>query len=583
MTQHLVPEQGCITLQSVLEPGTEARVEGSPCLNDDEVVRFAEGTLPRETLVKLEAHLDSCSTCQHLINTVARALDSARESSTLGGYSSMFAPGSLIANRYRIDRFVARGGMGEVYEAFDQELGERVALKTVVSTACDSPRAERKLKGEVQLARRISHPNVCRIYDLGVHEPSAARPRVHFLTMEFIDGESLGRRLKAGPLRLAEAGAIARQLLAGLAAAHEAGVLHRDFKSDNVMLRRDAGSGQQVVITDFGLARVLDPRGPAGISDSAHMIGSPAYMAPEQVMGHELGAETDVFAFGVVFFEMLTGKLPFEGESAIVAAMSRLNQAAQAPSSVGEGLSRRFDEFVLKCLRRERKRRFADAKTALAALEALPPSGRLVTKGGGFRPGVLVALGTGLACCAGLYAERRERDERVAAHLEANPTHGTSTPSNLLPEQSVAKEATSVGANPRSRRVPMDALIAIPISPPLQEPEGALDGASATAAAPVPVLARPRAATQPARRRLSGRPAALSAPQPAPSSPMSSDGSLLPSTQTALPVASASATPPPGVIAPAQPSTPASDTLPHASAPPRNARDRLLNPFEAPE
>jgi hypothetical protein len=579
MTQHLVPEQGCITLQSLAEP-REPVAHTGPCLNDDELALFAEGNLPEETLVRLESHLDVCSTCQHLINAVARALDTVRESSALGGYSSLFAPGTLVANRYRIERFLARGGMGEVYEAFDQELSERVALKTVISTACDSPRAERKLKGEVQLARRISHPNVCRIYDLGVHEPSGARPRVGFLTMEFIDGESLGRRLKSGPLAAEQADAVARQLLAGLAAAHEAGVLHRDFKSDNVMLRRDATPAQEVVITDFGLARALDPRGP-GVSDSAHIVGSPAYMAPEQVMGHELGRETDVFAFGVVFFEMLTGKLPFAGESAIVAAVDRLNRAPEAPSSAREGLTRRYDEFVLKCLQRERKRRFADAKSALLALEALPPSGRLVTRRSRKRAGAVPALLLALVGGAALYAERTHGVARAELRAPSAATRAASVGPRATPSP------TTVSARPLRADVALDTLIALPSStePALAARPSERDVASAAA----PRLAAPIETPEAKPRKRHGAPAPAAsasvtqAATPPADAPDPTAGSpAAPSSPVLLPAPSA-----PIASAPAvktfRPLFDAPSANPAQHPPPRAARDRLLNPFEASE
>lgn len=578
MTQHLLPEQGCITLQSTLDPPSEREPASSGCLHDDEVVLFAEGCLPRERLELLEAHLDSCATCQHLINAVARALDSVRESSTLGGYSSLFAPGSVVANRYRIERFLARGGMGEVYEAFDQELSERVALKTVVSTACDSPRAERKLKGEVQLARRISHPNVCRIYDLGVHEPSGGRARVHFLTMEFIEGESLGRRLKSGPLPSDEASAIARQLLGALAAAHEAGVLHRDFKSDNVMLRR-AGSTAEAVITDFGLARALDPCRPARVSDSTHMVGSPAYMAPEQVMGHELGAETDVFAFGVVFFEMLTGKLPFEGDSAIVAAMSRLSRTADAPSNVLEGLTRRYDELVLKCLQRERKRRFADARSVLAALEALPPSGRLQNERRGRREGAVLSALIALAGGAALYVA--ERDPAATPVQPASP----SEPAATVPVPVAARAATAATSDSLPEEPSVNAAVAPSMpqqaSPPSASAESVPAQREATSAARVRETKRAPAHAQalvPARSAPSPAPAPTSAPASAPSATVAFAPlpAPKPSANPLAPAPTASA------AAPANTPVAAAPTA-AAPVPPSAARDRLLNPFETPE
>jgi hypothetical protein len=563
MTQHLLPEQGCITRPSTLDRPSEREPASSGCLHDDEVVLFAEGALPRDRLELLEAHLDSCVTCQHLINAVARALDSVRESTTLGGYSSLFAPGSVVANRYRIERFVARGGMGEVYEAFDQELSERVALKTVVSTACDSPRAERKLKGEVQLARRISHPNVCRIYDLGVHEPSAGRARVHFLTMEFIEGESLGRRLKSGPLPSDEASTIARQLLGALAAAHEAGVLHRDFKSDNVMLRR-AGSTPEAVITDFGLARALDPCRPAGVSDSMHMVGSPAYMAPEQVMGHELGAETDVFAFGVVFFEMLTGKLPFEGESAIMAAMSRLSQAACAPSSVREGLTRRYDELVLKCLQRERKRRFADAKGVLAALEALPPNGRLMNERRGRREGAVLSALVALAGGAALYVA--ERSPTAAPAQPAPASEHAAAAQAPVP----ARETPAATSSDRPEEPSVNAAVA----PPARQPSPA---PSASSEAP---RARREAAAGSARVR-----EAKLAPSPPQvlthTRATTKEAPALGTAPATAPTPAVAFAPLPAVTPSAAPPTPTAPAP--ALVPPSAARDRLLNPFEAAE
>src|SRR5262249_34724464 len=151
--------------------------------------------------------------------------------------------------RYRIHRFIARGGMGEVYDAFDRDLHKRVALKTVLSNSADNFSAVRRLRAEVQLAHCVSHPNVCRIYDLGIHVLPNGAP-LNFLTMEFVDGESLRARIERGPVSVDDSIAIARQLLLGLSAAHSAGILHRDFKSENVMLRPSKDTAPSPVIMD---------------------------------------------------------------------------------------------------------------------------------------------------------------------------------------------------------------------------------------------------------------------------------------------------------------------------------------------
>ncbi len=250
-------------------------------------------------------HLDVCEECQQLLNEAVHALATAR---TAGqgdedevAWSTTFRPESWWAAATSIRRFIARGGMGEVYEAFDQELQERVALKTVTATACDDLSAVRRLKAEVQLARRVSHPNVCRIYDFGTHQGKEGAPPVSFSTMEFVEGETLGVRLRrGGALPVAEAVALGQALLRGLAAAHAAGVLHRDFKSDNVLLRCD-GAQLQPLISDFGLARALDHSAGQSSSSGRGLVGTLAYMAPEQLEGQPYTTASDVYSFGLVW------------------------------------------------------------------------------------------------------------------------------------------------------------------------------------------------------------------------------------------------------------------------------------------
>src|ERR1700756_3471040 len=209
-----------------------------------------------------------------------------------------FLPGRLIAGRYRIISLLGKGGMGEVYRADDLSLGQAVALKFLPEAATDEHTLVR-FRNEVRIARRISHPNVCRVYDIGQSDNQV------FLSMEYIDGEDLSSLLRRiGRLPPDKALEIARKICAGLAAAHDKGVLHRDLKPSNIMLD---GRGE-ILIMDFGLAGVAKE-----IEDVRS--GTPAYMAPEQLSGKEVTARSDIYSLGLVLYELFTGKPAYQGYS----------------------------------------------------------------------------------------------------------------------------------------------------------------------------------------------------------------------------------------------------------------------------
>lgn len=351
------------------------------CPSDDDLLAFALGKLPGARHPALETHLDDCDTCQRVLSEAAHALATAVTTPLLesGGddWNTTFRRGDLVDRRYVIQRFITRGGMGEVYDAFDRKLSQRVALKTVTSTAGDNDRAVRRLKAEVQLARRVSHPNVCRIYDLGTHALPGTGGEIHFLTMEFVEGETLGQRVRlAGALPVREAKKITRDLLQGLRAVHAAGVLHRDFKSDNVMLRPGGEVGSQAIVLDFGLARALD-RDDASSASQSSLVGTFGYIAPEQWEGRPHTRASDLYSFGVVWFELLTGQLPFDDEPSSV---SRVRKAFRgevpAPSHVNPELPPELDALVLRCLERAPKKRFENVDELLTALDALEAPGR---------------------------------------------------------------------------------------------------------------------------------------------------------------------------------------------------------------
>ena len=344
--------------------------DSGPCLSEEEVLAFSEGSLMPAEIESVHAHLDWCPTCQELVNAAVHQWNHPPATAADRIWMATFGPGQIIASRYRIERFLGRGGMGEVYSAFDRVLGEWVALKTLLSTTSDNPHAVRRLFSEARLARRISHPNVCRVHDVGVHEePGRIDERLPFLTMEFIDGRRLKQILRSGPLELDLALSMARQILAGLGAAHAAGVLHRDLKSDNVMVSGQ-GRDARIAITDFGLSQALDRQARAVGTCGQERVGSLAYMAPEQLLGHELGPETDLFCFGVVLFEMLCGKLPFLPERDGGPISRRPGELPELPSQVQPGLPRGLDAVVQCCLREKPSDRFARASDVALAIEA---------------------------------------------------------------------------------------------------------------------------------------------------------------------------------------------------------------------
>jgi TolB-like protein len=293
-------------------------------------------------------------------------------------FRATFPSGELIAGRYTIVRLLGEGGMGEVYEAEDAELRESVALKIIRPQIASDPMILQRFRREIQLARKVTHPNVCRIFDVFHHLSSSGgtvpERRIAFVSMELLHGETLAQRLaRGGRMSAAEALPIVRQLAAGLAAAHEAGIVHRDFKAANVMLVPDADPSRppRAVITDFGLAQETNARtdGATPLTDPSLLLGTPDYMAPEQVEHGDITPATDLYALGVVMFEMLTGRLPFQGKTPVAVALSRLHQTPPSPRQLARDLDERWEQVILRCLERDPQRRFASTAELVAALD----------------------------------------------------------------------------------------------------------------------------------------------------------------------------------------------------------------------
>ena len=315
-----------------------------------------------------------------------------------------FPPGTLLGGRYRIVGRLGRGGMGEVYRADDLKLAQPVALKFLPAEVDHDPARLMQLHSEVRMARQVSHPNVCRVYDIDEVDGHT------FLSMEYVDGEELGSLLRRiGRFPVERALEMARQISAGLAAAHERGVIHRDLKPANVMLD---GAGK-VRITDFGLA---------GATGETVRAGTPAYMAPEQLAGSEVTAQSDIYALGLVLYELFTGQRAIEAKN--VAELVRKREAGiLPPSQIVRDLDPAIDRAILRCLERDPAERPSSALGVAAALPGGDPLAAALAAGETPSPEMVAAAGstsalkpltalTGLAVtlvCLAAYAATSDR------------------------------------------------------------------------------------------------------------------------------------------------------------------------------
>src|ERR1700728_3881461 len=294
--------------------------------------RIADPTLAETVAVERPAHSSPSS------------LDLSHITSSPTAEEGRFVSGTLLSGRYRIIGLLGRGGMGEVYRATDLALGQSVALKFLPEEAAQNQRLLERFHGEVRVARQVSHPNVCRVYDIGEAEG------MPFISMEYVDGEDLASLLlRIGRLPADKAIETARKLCAGLAAAHDRGIIHRDLKPQNIMMNKRG----DVVIMDFGLAAVADQLSGAEVRN-----GTPAYMAPEQLRGAEVTPKSDIYALGLVLYELFTGRRPYAGNSA--KDLLRQEESAQLTSMTsiasdidpplpGTGSSQAAGECIIGC------------------------------------------------------------------------------------------------------------------------------------------------------------------------------------------------------------------------------------------
>lgn len=326
------------------------------CPTEFSLLQFLEGKLRATALARLEVHLDQCGVCRDVLAHLRERGKSGGETSGKGWLhweGSSIVPGTLVAERYHAVRFIGRGGMGEVYEVEDRLLGTHVALKTVPKSLAEAEGAARRVRREVLLSRKVTHPNVCRVFDIGRHESAL------FLTMELLNGETMRQFLRtSGPLSLDAAANVIEPLISGLAAAHAAGIIHRDFKSENVMMIR-SGSGMRPVITDFGLARNLAATDTTRDTFAGMFVGTLLYAAPEQLKGTTITEATDVYALGLMMYQMLSGgKLPHKTQLPAEVAAARLDFPAPSVRVLRPDVSSEWAAVIARCLERDPAERY---------------------------------------------------------------------------------------------------------------------------------------------------------------------------------------------------------------------------------
>ena len=359
----------CSSCGAALDLNAAATIDSDELSAEQATIAPPSTPAPRKT--------PSASTPARLPRTPSHPGSRPPSSDPIGG--GRFTPGEIIAERYRVVAMAGRGGMGEVYRAEDLTLSQLVAIKFLPESFSQDAATLARFHSEVRIARQVSHPNVCRVFDIGDADG------VPFLSMEYVDGEDLASVVRRiGRLSPDKATEIARQICAGLAAAHERDVIHRDLKPANVMLD---GAGK-IRITDFGLAGIA-----ATIQGADIRAGTPAYMAPEQLTGKEVTAKSDIYSLGLILYEILTGKRAFEAATLPELIKLREQGTLTNPSTLVRDLDPLIERVILRCLESDPAKRPGSALQVAAALPGGDPLAAALAAGETPSPEMVAAAG----------------------------------------------------------------------------------------------------------------------------------------------------------------------------------------------
>ena len=309
-----------------------------------------------------------CGKCAALL----RASEDFEVTSTIEAPKEELTTGSTFAGRYQIIEELGKGGMGKVYKVHDTKIKEKIALKLIKPEIAKDKKTIERFSNELRLARKIRHKNVCQMFDLGEEKGT------QFITMEYVSGEDLRSSIRRfGQLPIGKSISIANQICEGLAEAHRQGVVHRDLKSNNIMIDKEGN----VRIMDFGIARSLEAK---GITAAGVMIGTPEYMSPEQVEGKDVDQRSDVYSLGIVLYEMVTGRVPFEGDTPFTVGVKHKSETPKDPKELNSQISEDLSLIILRCLEKEKEKRYQSAgelRSELKSIEkGIPASDREIPK-----------------------------------------------------------------------------------------------------------------------------------------------------------------------------------------------------------